>query len=162
MFGALCSPSVDALTATNLSKLSSTKIRIASERESMELRRCDTPAAKSWYVAFGCTTDKNVFGSKDFDVRRMAAPAQSQLRISQRHVRCRRTGFHVHVSHTVVEKVLGSTVSIMDAWTHSTDAPRLRGSPSPSTLPLGPASCPASESSWSTSSHFLVSNLLSV
>lgn len=33
------SPSVDALTATNLSKLSSTKTRIASERISIELRR---------------------------------------------------------------------------------------------------------------------------
>lgn len=33
------SPSVDALTATNLSKLSSTRTRIASERISMELRR---------------------------------------------------------------------------------------------------------------------------
>jgi len=33
------SPSVDALTATNLSKLSSTKTRIASERISMELRK---------------------------------------------------------------------------------------------------------------------------
>jgi hypothetical protein len=32
-------PSVDAFTATNLSKFSSTKTRIASERKSMEFRK---------------------------------------------------------------------------------------------------------------------------
>src|SRR6266404_3445311 len=70
------SPSVDALTATNLSKLSSTRIRIASERESMEARRCAIPAAKSWYVAFGCTAERKALGSKDLEVTRTAAPAQ--------------------------------------------------------------------------------------
>ncbi len=46
--------------------------------------------------------------------------------------------------------------------THSTNAPRPRGSPSPSILPLGPASCPASESSWSTSSHLLFRPIFSL
>ena len=53
MFYALSLPSADPLTATNLSKLSSTRTRIASERESMEACKCAIPAAKSWYVAFG-------------------------------------------------------------------------------------------------------------
>src|SRR5882757_9870187 len=78
------SPSVDALTATNLSKLSSTRIRIASERESMEARRCAIPAAKSWYVAFGCTAERKALGSKDLEVMRTAAPIRrhgSELRI---------------------------------------------------------------------------------
>ncbi len=74
MFSVMSLPSVDALTATNLSKLSSTRTRIASERESMELCRCAIPAAKSWYVTFGCTAERKAFGSKDLDVMRIAAP----------------------------------------------------------------------------------------
>ena len=79
------SPSVEPLTATNLSKLSSTRIRMASERESIEARRCAMPAAKSWYVAFGWTAERKAFGSKDLEVIRIAAPAQgnsSKLRTS--------------------------------------------------------------------------------
>ena len=74
MFYALSLPSVDALTATNLSKLSSTKTRIASERESMEVCKCAIPLAKPWYVAFGCTAERKAFGSKDLEVTRTAAP----------------------------------------------------------------------------------------
>jgi hypothetical protein len=84
MLYALSLPSVDALTATNLSKLSSTRTRIASERESMEVCRCAIPAAKFWYVAFGCTTERKAFGSKDLEVMRTAAPIRrhgSELRI---------------------------------------------------------------------------------
>jgi hypothetical protein len=40
-------PSVEALTATNLSKLSSTRILMASDRESIEACRCDIPDARS-------------------------------------------------------------------------------------------------------------------
>lgn len=49
---------------------------MASERESMEARRWAMPAAKSWYVAFGCTAERKAFGSKDLEVIRIAAPAQ--------------------------------------------------------------------------------------
>lgn len=66
-------PSVEAFTATNLSKFSSTSIRIASERESRTLRRWDVPEAKSWYVAFGCTAERKAVGSNDFEDIRMAA-----------------------------------------------------------------------------------------
>lgn len=76
IFYALSSPSVDALTATNLSKLSSTRTRIASERESIELCKRAIPAARSWYVAFGCTAERKAFGSNDLDVMRIAAPVR--------------------------------------------------------------------------------------
>ena len=40
----------------------------------MEACKCAIPAAKSWYVAFGCTAERKAFGSKDLEVMRMAAP----------------------------------------------------------------------------------------
>lgn len=66
-------PSFAALTATKRSKFSSTNIRMASERASIEDSRWEMPAARSWYVALGCTADKNALGSNDFDVMRIAA-----------------------------------------------------------------------------------------
>lgn len=60
-------PSVEALTATNRSKLSSTRTRTASERASMDDWRWLMPAARSWYVAFGCTADRKALGSNDLE-----------------------------------------------------------------------------------------------
>ncbi len=40
----------------------------------MEVCRCAIPAAKSWYVAFGCIAERKAFGSKDLEVIRIAAP----------------------------------------------------------------------------------------
>lgn len=77
------SPSVDALTATNLSKFSSTSTLIASERDSKDVRKLEIPKARSWYVALGCATDRNVFGLNDFEDRRMAA----SVRGNRTHVR---------------------------------------------------------------------------
>lgn len=66
-------PSVDAFTATNLSKFSSTSTRMASERESSDARRRAIAAERSWYVAFGCTTERKVLGLNDLDVMSTAA-----------------------------------------------------------------------------------------
>ena len=71
------SPSVDAFTATNLSKLSSTNTRMASDLESKDARKCAMPADKSWYVAFGCTTDKKALGLNDLDVMSTAASGRT-------------------------------------------------------------------------------------
>ena len=72
----ICVPSVDDLTATNLSKLSSTSFRMSCERASIEDFRCVIPAASSWYVASECMRAKNVFGWNVLDVMRMAASEQ--------------------------------------------------------------------------------------
>jgi hypothetical protein len=37
------------------------------------------PAARSWYVAFGCTADKNALGSNDLDVISTDASADGTL-----------------------------------------------------------------------------------
>lgn len=68
-------PSVDAFTATNLSKFSSTNTLIASDRESREDRKWEIPEVRSWYVAFGCTTERKVLGLNDLEERRMVDSA---------------------------------------------------------------------------------------
>ena len=72
----ICAPSVDAFTATNLSKFSATSTRIASDRESKEARRCAIPEERSWYVALGCTTERKALGLKDLEVMSTAASGQ--------------------------------------------------------------------------------------
>ncbi|SRR6266576_3623418 len=72
----ICVPSVDDLTETNLSKLSSTSFRMSCERAFTEDFRCAIPAASSWYVASGCTRAKNDFGWNVLDVIRIAASEQ--------------------------------------------------------------------------------------
>ena len=94
-------PSVEAFTATNLSKLSSTRTRIASERESRPALRCAMPEDRSWYVAFGCTTDRNVFGVNDLDDMRIADSAISRIRKHDaRGLGTRLTGVRIHIAQT--------------------------------------------------------------
>lgn len=64
---------MEDFTATNLSKLSSTKMRMASDRASIEFCRNAIPRARSWYVALGCIVDKKALGSNDLDVIEHAA-----------------------------------------------------------------------------------------
>lgn len=80
-------PSVDAFTATKRSKLSSTRIRRASERASIEFWRCAIPLARSWYVALGCTAERKVLGSKDLEVMRTAASARRSQNPQERFER---------------------------------------------------------------------------
>jgi hypothetical protein len=76
--------SEDALTATNLSKFSSTKILTASLRLSIALSRCEIPFRRSLYDASGWWADKKVLASKDLDERDVAAPDHQYQLSSQR------------------------------------------------------------------------------
>lgn len=78
--GESSSPSLVALTATNRSKLSSTRIRTASERDSIDCSRWAMPWRRSWYDASGCWTERNAFGSNVLDASDVAAPAVSFYR----------------------------------------------------------------------------------
>lgn len=72
---------------------------MASERESKDRCKFAIPALRSWYVALGWTTDRNVFGSNDFEDIKMAA-SYKMLRLAWevvRVVREMRTLFHIHL-----------------------------------------------------------------
>jgi len=91
---------VDAFTATKRSKLSSTRTRIASERESIDARRCEM-LRRGPGTSRSDAPRKEGLGSKDLDVRRMDAPEQV---ISHKKAgrKSRRTRLKIHVLYAAM------------------------------------------------------------
>ena len=86
---------------------------MASERESIEERRCAMPAARSWYVEFGCTMERNALGSNDFDEMEIAAPGVelkggTVVRQSVKNGMEGRTGLHIHRFEAVLNSADGT------------------------------------------------------
>ena len=148
-------PSVEFLTATKRSKLSSTRILTASERASMDCLRWYMPAERSWYVALGCTMERKALGSKDLEEMTTEASGTVFRRVLELIGSCVRTGLHVHLSDTAHECQYMRLI-MPKVVTHLTSLPNPSGSP-PSPSALAFASEPATESSrsWSISSHWL-------